>query len=277
MAPHNDPFFYVTAVATVTGSPTLYDLTTNIPVGDPAFYGYNFMRWTMRRVLRRRHHRRRESSTRRSRSWSTTLEVLIDTGGATSMRVFRVNINPTDQTPTLSESDGQLPRNPTGYTTQLPGQYLVAAPAARPGHRPFILDGRWLHAFNGPGMTTNAVHGNFRYNGLEPATPWHGRGLRRRRPGELVPGHAERRWAGDHPLVPSPRGHPVRPQRCGGDRRSTTGPHRAGTAATDLGRLGFAHPPPSPVRRPRPEHLPRSGSRRPTAGSPTTWTTTATA
>ena len=29
----------------------------------------------------------------------------------------------------------------------------------------FTLDGRWLHAFNGPGMTTNAVHANFRYNG----------------------------------------------------------------------------------------------------------------
>ena len=33
---------------------------------------------------------------------------------------------------------------------------------------PFILDGRWLHAFNGPGMTTNAVHANFRYNGQSP-------------------------------------------------------------------------------------------------------------
>ena len=35
---------------------------------------------------------------------------------------------------------------------------------------PFILDGRWLHAFNGPGMTTNAVEANFRYNGLNPNT-----------------------------------------------------------------------------------------------------------
>ena len=29
---------------------------------------------------------------------------------------------------------------------------------------PFVLDGRWLHAFNGPGMTNNAVYANFRYN-----------------------------------------------------------------------------------------------------------------
>ena len=53
---------------------------------------------------------------------------------------------------------------------------------------PFILDGRWLHAFNGPGMGTqstavtinygnyanltlnvpNSTYGNFRYNGLDP-------------------------------------------------------------------------------------------------------------
>ena len=41
-----------------------------------------------------------------------------------------------------------------------------AGPDPRRRHRypRFILDGRWLHAFNGPGMTTNAVHANFRYN-----------------------------------------------------------------------------------------------------------------
>ena len=33
---------------------------------------------------------------------------------------------------------------------------------------PFTLDGRWLHAFNGPGMALNAAMGNFRYNGLSP-------------------------------------------------------------------------------------------------------------
>ena len=44
-------------------------------------------------------------------------------------------------------------------------------------------------------MTTNAVHANFRYNGPEPELAGHGRGLRRLRPGELVPGDPERRWA----------------------------------------------------------------------------------
>src|SRR5271157_2405523 len=47
-APNTDPFFYITSVAPVTGFPTLFDLTTNIAVGDSAFYGYNFTRWTLR-------------------------------------------------------------------------------------------------------------------------------------------------------------------------------------------------------------------------------------
>ena len=45
--PGTDPFFYVTGVSQV-GTSTQYNLTTNIPVGDPAFYGYNFTRWTLR-------------------------------------------------------------------------------------------------------------------------------------------------------------------------------------------------------------------------------------
>ncbi len=32
----------------------------------------------------------------------------------------------------------------------------------------FILDGRYLRAFNGSGMGANAVYGNFRYNGINP-------------------------------------------------------------------------------------------------------------
>ena len=56
-------------------------------------------------------------------------------------------------------------RNPTlGTTTTLPGQALIAGT----GTPRFILDGRWLHAFNGPGMTTNAVYANFRYNRPTP-------------------------------------------------------------------------------------------------------------
>src|SRR5262249_35452362 len=35
-----------------------------------------------------------------------------------------------------------------------------------PDHRtPFVLDGRYLHAFNGPGLGPRGVYGNFRVNG----------------------------------------------------------------------------------------------------------------
>ncbi len=54
----------ITNVTNVSG--TLYNLTTNIVVGDPAFYGYNFTRWTMRvRMVDRIHqHGRRRSELR---------------------------------------------------------------------------------------------------------------------------------------------------------------------------------------------------------------------
>ena len=48
MPPHGDPYFYITQRRPVTGTGTLYILTTNIPANDPAFYGYNFTRWTLR-------------------------------------------------------------------------------------------------------------------------------------------------------------------------------------------------------------------------------------
>src|SRR5271157_1405613 len=46
MPPGTDPYFYITGVTAGTG--TLYLLQTNIPAGDPAFYGCNFTRWTLR-------------------------------------------------------------------------------------------------------------------------------------------------------------------------------------------------------------------------------------
>ena len=93
MAPNNDPYFYITGVTAVTGFPTLYDLTTNIPAGDPAFYGYNFTRWTMRvsytgtLATAPPHPSTRGWSLRPSRSWPTA-------SPDTAYRVFRVNIEP---------------------------------------------------------------------------------------------------------------------------------------------------------------------------------------
>ena len=203
---YNYSTLYIVSVASAGG--TLYNLTTNIPSNDPAFYGYYFTRWILRVTY---------SGTQSNGGTSVvaqTLEVLADSGynsGTNNPRVFTVNIAPTDAA-TYLNNPTPPPGNPTGYyLTQLPGQYLVAvASGTNLGTTfPFILDGRWLHAFNGPGMTTNAVEANFRYNAVEPEHHGHGRGLRRGRPGELVPGHAERRWVGDHPVVPPPGGRPL--------------------------------------------------------------------
>ena len=60
----------------------------------------------------------------------------------------------------------------TMYASQLPGANLIAAAGGGSlATFRFVLDGRWLHAFNGPGMTTNAVHANFRYNQPFVASP----------------------------------------------------------------------------------------------------------
>ena len=68
MAPNNDPYFYITAIAQV-GTTTYYNLTTNIPSNDPTFYGYNFTRWISASPIRPSAWP--ASSTRHSRSWST--------------------------------------------------------------------------------------------------------------------------------------------------------------------------------------------------------------
>ena len=162
MPPHGDPYFYITGVTAGTG--TLYNLTTNIPAGDPAFYGYNFTRWTLRVTYNG------TLANGGTNVVAQTLEVLADTSPG-GYRVFTVNIAPTDAATTLINPTVTT-SYPTGYATQLPGQYLVAAAGGTlTGVCQFILDGRWLHAFNGPGMTTNAVYANFRYNSPFVASP----------------------------------------------------------------------------------------------------------
>ena len=164
--PFTDPYFYITGVSAGTG--TLHNLTTNIPAGDPAFYGYNFTRWTMRVTFIG------APTAPGTGVVDQTLEILVDTS-ANGYRVFTVNMAPTDQGTVLSTSTPDPTPNlplfpngyPTGHYTQLPGSYL----ASGTGTLRFILDGRWLHAFNGAGMTANAMHANFRYNGLTQGLP----------------------------------------------------------------------------------------------------------
>ncbi len=165
LPPGTNPYFYVTHVTAGTG--TLYNLTTNIPAGDPNFYGYNFTRWTLRVTYNGALPAGTPTPTG---TVSQTLEVLADTT-LNGYRAFTVNIAFFDHAAFL-HNPTVTTTHPAGYYTQLPGTYLAQAAANNSTNLgtsfSFILDGRWLHAFNGPGMTTNAVHANFRYNGLSP-------------------------------------------------------------------------------------------------------------
>jgi hypothetical protein len=160
VSPYNYSFFYITQVTHVSG--TLYDLTTNIIHNDPAIYGYDFTRWRLRVAYSG------ALNSGVTGAIHQTFEVLPvnkrSNGYLASSGnpiVFRVNIPAYDATTAL--------HNPTaGTSTELPGNYLVNAATSHANlgaTAQFILDGRWLHAFNGPGMTTHAVYGNFRFNG----------------------------------------------------------------------------------------------------------------
>jgi len=163
VSPYNYSTFYITGVTAVSG--TLYDLTTNIVQNDSAIYGYDFTNWILRVSYFGTYSAGPPTP---SGTITQTLEVLPVSGrvngyqaSSTSNLVFRVNIAATDQNPLLINLTA-------GTNTQLPGYYLIQAAtnATNLGTTvPFTLDGRWLHAFNGPGMTGNAVYGNFRYNG----------------------------------------------------------------------------------------------------------------
>ena len=174
MPPNGDPYFYITGVAQV-GTSTQYNLTTNIPANDPAFYGYNFTRWNLRVSYQ---------AVGVSGVVDQTFEILQDSqfiANNNGYRTFTVNIGLTEGNsvaatvgpPPTSGTPATKLINPTlGTTTTLPGQSIIAAT----GVPRFILDGRWLHAFNGPGMgpstsptspipgTSMSVYGNFRFN-----------------------------------------------------------------------------------------------------------------
>ena len=136
------------------------DCTTSRPISlfphvDPTFYGYNFTRWTFRLSY---------TGNAIPRPVDQTFEILYD------------NFQSGDTTTAFSNSGFHILRvTPADATTELDNPTAAAnnglaawrnflvqpqASAAR-----FILDGRRLHAFNGPGMGANAVYGNFRYNG----------------------------------------------------------------------------------------------------------------
>jgi hypothetical protein len=149
--------FTITNLQAVAKSAGLYDLQTNIPVpaADPTFYGYNFTRWSLRLSY---------TGGAIPRPVDQTFEILYDNfqaGDTTTaftgsgFHVFRVT--PIDATTALD--------NPTAAVQNGLGAWQDFLVQPQSGAARFILDGRRLRAFNGPGMGTNALYGNFRYNG----------------------------------------------------------------------------------------------------------------
>ena len=166
--PDNDPYFYITGVSSV-GTGTLYNLTTNIPAGDPAFYGYNFTRWMMRLTYIG------APTAPGTGVVDQTLEILADNLRLTAYRVFTVNMAPTDQATVLSTSTPDPYAEPTDSSpTGYPNGHYTPAPGLLPRQRHQNLP---LHPrrplaarFQRPGHDRpTPCTRNFRYNGLSAA------------------------------------------------------------------------------------------------------------
>ncbi len=155
--PTNGAPFTITNIQPVANSAGLYDFQTSIPTpaSDPTFYGYNFTRWVLRLSY---------TGNAIPHPVDQTFEILYDNfqlGDTTTafsnggFHVFRVT--PIDSTTVLD--------NPTAAAQSglAAWQNFLVQPQA--GAARFILDGRRLRAFNGPGMGAVALYGNFRYNG----------------------------------------------------------------------------------------------------------------
>ena len=166
MPPGNDPYFYITGV-TAAGRHAVQPDDQH-PRERPGVLRLQLHPLDVAGHVQRHAHSGPAPgwSSRPSRCWPTPR--------LAAYRVFTVNIAPTDA---ATSSDQPAP-TPTIYPPRATTPSCRAVPRSgraeqhEPGHYvPFILDGRWLHAFNGPGMTTNAVHANFRYNGPAQSAP----------------------------------------------------------------------------------------------------------
>jgi large repetitive protein len=141
--------FYVLA-AEFDRASGLWRLRTNIAAQDQALYGYNFTRWIMRF---------RHPGSSSPRPVDQTCEILIDDdSGGSFGRGYRVfTVSDPDTTTVLN--------NPTlGIATPLISPFSTRNGTLN-SRVPFVLDGRFLRAFNGPGLGPMAVYGNFRVNG----------------------------------------------------------------------------------------------------------------
>ncbi|WP_165071677.1 hypothetical protein [Paludisphaera rhizosphaerae] len=185
MDPASDSNFYITLAnfnTPLSASTNLpcYDLTTNIPANDPLFYGYDFTRWTIRIAYVG------SPISPPTTFVNQSFEVFVDSGYQPSGTGFRT------LTVVLPNSENITVPNPTlGFQTTTPATYLLTYLGTNlSANLRFTLDSRWMHAFNGPGMTGNdtsivdydpygspitnpdrankARLGNFRYNTYLP-------------------------------------------------------------------------------------------------------------
>jgi hypothetical protein len=171
VSPYDYSLFYAVKYQQVPKAhptdPDLYDILTNIRLDDPAFYGYNFTRWVMRFSYTGSNPQTDIGDY--GKPVDATFEVVFDNndlnnslGSALADNVHRVlRVNPKDATTELD--------NPTlAARLDLAAGAVWRSRAAPPANLavfPFTLDGRFLRAFNGPGVGVQSTHANFRYNG----------------------------------------------------------------------------------------------------------------
>ena len=176
------PFFITGVAPTTLNGQAAVNLTTNIQSNDLNFFGFNFTRWIMKVGYNL------NPGVGSGQPPNQSFEILLDNKTGTN-RVFTVAPfdGDTQNAPVPTSNPVALfttLNNPTLGTTTTPlktplpgfflGQFLTGGTPTN-NEFPFVLDGRWLRAFNGPGISStvssvtnvpNSVYGNFRYNGV---------------------------------------------------------------------------------------------------------------
>src|SRR5579875_1525334 len=197
----------ISRIAPSTSVAGAYDVQTNIPVpaNAPVMYGYDFTGWIMRVTWTGGPTATAGVAPNILSQYpvSQTCEILVDdyTPGqnrtqfsGNGFHAFRIGPIDTSQAPnsqtvlnnpTLGwityNANNPFPGWPTNAASATPLALTASLNAGNYNNIAFTLDGRWLHAFNGPGLgsqtrtvtigslTLNvplSTYGNFRYNGL---------------------------------------------------------------------------------------------------------------
>jgi hypothetical protein len=148
---------FITAATQLTTSGTPFDglwqCTTNISLNDPSFYGYNFTRWIVRCLPQLV-----TATVPQTYLVGTTYEVIADDAlNNVSQTGFRVLYLAAPSTIAVSND----PLDSTSYSspetngaTQSQTQPLTLLTSGTLAQIPFTLDGRYLRAFNGPGLAS---------------------------------------------------------------------------------------------------------------------------